>query len=408
MNRIFGIGIILLTVVSACGPKKYKSIGDQQIVVFADEHLHFAPGKFSDSIQGLIDTTYRLMDGRLLMKKIKLPVYNREVAASVKVTVASAGDRWDKSGSCFVVPSASAINFIDIHNGKAQLPEPLPGHEKLKGIAATADYLPAVELMRFITPFGVGFYNDKMDLRKPVYIPKWEEKAVWEQDVTDRLSLLENEVWVGIWIDTWTQEGYTVSMELNFKESPHVCAGKKNTKVMPLLNTVYYMGGQPHPDIFARQDLDVQMTIPEDAKNIRLNYITTGHGGHSGGDEFVKKTNIVKIDGEEIINFIPWRDDCASFRRFNPGSGVWIIKDSTEYINNETRKYERKLIEERLASSDLSRSNWCPGSDILPVEAKVDKAAGVHTITVSIPEAQPAEGEKLNHWLVSAYLVWEE
>lgn len=407
-NRIIGIGIILLTIVSACCPKQYKSIGNQQVVVFDNEHLYFAPGQFSAPIGELTDTVYRLMDGRILMKKIKLPVYEREVAASVKVTVASAGDRWDKSGSCFVIPAASATNFISIHNGKAQLPLPLEGHENLKGIAPSGDYLPAVELMRFMTPFGVGFYNDKMDLRKPVYIPKWEEKAVWEQDVTDRLSLLENEVWVGVWIDTWTPEGYTVSMELNFKESPHACAGKKNTKVMPLLNTVYYMGGQPHPDIFARQDLNVQAIIPDNAKNIRLNYITTGHGGHSGGDEFVKKTNIVKVDGKEILNFIPWRDDCASFRRFNPGSGVWIVKDTTEYISYETRKYEQKVIEERLASSDLSRSNWCPGSDILPVEVPLEQGAGEHTFTVSIPEAQPAEGDKLNHWLVSAYLVWEE
>ena len=31
-----------------------------------------------------------------------------------------------------------------------------------------------------------------------------------------------------------------------------------------------------------------------------------------------------------------------------------------------------------------------------------------HTFKVSIPEAEPVDGHKLNHWLVSAYLVWEE
>ncbi len=407
-NILLGFGIILMAILWACGPKEYKSIGNSQIVVFNNEHLYFAPGSFNDTISGTTDSIYRLMDGRILMKKVKLPVYHREVKLSAKMTIASAGDRWDKSGSCFVIPSSSAINFIDIHNKRAKLPEPLPNHRNQSGIAPTPDYQPAVELIRFMTPFGIGHFNDKMDLRKPVYIPKWEEKVVWEQDITDRLSLLENEVWVGVWIDTWTKEGYTVSMELNYIESPHATAGKKNTKVMPVLNTIYYMQGQPHPDIFAYQDVDVNINIPREAENVRLNYITTGHGGHSGGDEFVQKNNIVKFDGKEIINFIPWRNDCASFRRFNPGSGLWLVQDSTEYISRETNQYERKQIEERLASSDLSRSNWCPGSDVLPVEVTIEPTPGDHTITFSIPEAQPAQGEMLNHWLVSCYLTWEE
>lgn len=68
-----------------------------------------------------------------------------------------------------------------------------------------------------------------------------------------------------------------------------------------------------------------------------------------------------------------------------------------------------KEVEEPLGSSDLSRSNWCPGSDVVPETAALgDLKAGTHTFTVSIPEAQPVKGNELNHWLVSAYLVWEE
>lgn len=68
-----------------------------------------------------------------------------------------------------------------------------------------------------------------------------------------------------------------------------------------------------------------------------------------------------------------------------------------------------KEIEEPLASSDLSRSNWCPGSDVPPVEVVLkDIAPGSHTLTISIPESTSISENKLNHWLVSAYLVWEE
>lgn len=175
--------------------------------------------------------------------------------------------------------------------------------------------------------------------------------------------------------------------------------------VEPLINTVFYLG-QSIPDIFSRKDVSIPFIVPKKAKNIRLKYITTGHGGHSGGDEFVQKENILSVDGNVVYRFIPWRNDCASFRRFNPSTGVWLQKRTVAYISRNGRS--EKEIEEPLGSSDLSRSNWCPGSDVTPVTIPLDNlSAGNHTLNIAIPEAQPAAGNELNHWLVSAYLVWE-
>ena len=261
-----------------------------------------------------------------------------------------------------------------------------------------------------MTPFGVGHYSNNNDSlsskRRPVYIPKWESNVTWQQDITDLYPLLEGEAYVGIYIDTWTSEGYLVSADIDVKESRLTCDALPKRHVEPLMNTVYYMG-QSYPDIFARRDVSTDFTVPKGAKNIRLKYIVTGHGGHSGGDEFVQKRNIISVDGKEVLNFVPWRDDCASFRRFNPATGVWLIKRLASYIGE--KGYTEKEVEEPLASSDLSRSNWCPGSDVVPEEAIIGTLTpGKHTFTVSIPEAQVVDGNKLNHWLVSAYLVWEE
>jgi len=119
--------------------------------------------------------------------------------------------------------------------------------------------------------------------------------------------------------------------------------------------------------------------------------------------------NKIYVDNQIVHQFVPWRDDCASFRRFNPGSGVWLVKDTAMHLNWETRTYELKEIEERIASSDYSRSNWCPGTDVLPVVVPLPKLSkGKHSIRFSIPQAQASEENKQNHWLVSAYLVWEE
>ena len=61
-----------------------------------------------------------------------------------------------------------------------------------------------------------------------------------------------------------------------------------------------------------------------------------------------------------------------------------------------------------MASSDLSRSNWCPGSMVEPFIIHIgDLEPGSHQIEIAIDAAQ-AEKEKYNHWLVSAYLIFEE
>lgn len=391
--------------------KELPAMGNTHIQVFDKTNVYFRPDSFPNYTPANADGVIRLVNGRIILKKITLPEYKRDVKVNLKVTVASNGDRWDKSGSCFVLPKESLVNLMSIAEGKKTFPaiDSLK-YEKMIGIVPGQDYLPTIELMRFMTPFGVGYYSSNDDSlsskRRPVYIPKWEKCVTWQQDITDLYAALEKEAYVGIFIDTWTPEGYVASMDLDVKESKITCDAIPQRHVKPLMNTVYYIG-QTYPDIFSRKDVEMEFEMPQAARNVRLKYIVTGHGGHSGGDEFVEKRNIVSIDGKEVLNFIPWRDDCASFRRFNPATGVWLIPRVAAYIGE--KGYATKEIEEPLASSDLSRSNWCPGSDVVPEEAVVgDLRAGKHTFKVSIPEAQQVDGNKLNHWLVSAYLVWEE
>lgn len=63
-----------------------------------------------------------------------------------------------------------------------------------------------------------------------------------------------------------------------------------------------------------------------------------------------------------MISFVPWRDDCGTYRNWNPCSG--------NFSNG-------------LSSSDLSRSNWCPGTVTNPEYIYLgDLEAGEHSITV--------------------------
>ena len=91
--------------------------------------------------------------------------------------------------------------------------------ENLIGIVSGEDYEPTVELMRFMTPFGVGHYSSADDSlsskRKPVYIDQWADSVSWEQNITDLYPLLEGGAYVGVFIDTWTPEGYIASVTID-------------------------------------------------------------------------------------------------------------------------------------------------------------------------------------------------
>ncbi|MCG8476410.1 MAG: hypothetical protein MI784_13160 [Cytophagales bacterium] len=408
-NKILSIlvGWSVCALWSCGGHREVPALGDREVQLMDKVNICFSPDRYQNVVKE-DEGIFRLESGRLWLKKVRLPDYNRTAQVTLDITLKSAGDRWDKAGSFFVIPAESKINFKTIKEGKNKFPKEQEGLEGFPGILAQGDYKPAIELLRFMTPFGVGYYNDKMDLRKPVYIPHWAEDVRWSADVTDQVSRLEGEVWVGVWIDTWTKEGYEMSASLRYKESKISCDVQKKTHVEPVLNTTAYIGGQKGTDVFSRADISTVVDIPENAKNVRLHYITTGHGGHSEGDEFVKKRNIVRVDSRPVIDFVPWRDDCASFRRFNPGTGVWVQKDTTEYIDMKDWKYKVKVIEERISSSDFSRSNWCPGSQVDPYVVLLDLTTGKHTIEFSIPDAQQLKPGELNFWMVSAYLTWEE
>ena len=366
--------------------------------VFNKQPINFGGQKGTDQ------EVVSLMSGRLAYKKVTVPTFRNGTDVKVKLTLRSNGDRWDKSGSCFVVSDPKKLSILSITEKDGKFPKDSYIDDKYAGFISGENYNPVVELMRFMTPFGVGHYSDnKVKHRKPVYIPVWEKQVVWEHDVTDLESLVTGTFYVGVWIDSWTAEGYDFDLELIYSNRK-----QQKVTVLPLVNTIPYVGGQKTPDNFAHKDLEKIFHIKKNVKNVKLHYISTSHGGHSGGDEFIKLKNIIYFDNKLVLDTIPWRDDCASFRRFNPTSGVWIRKDSASYINYKTNKYEIKEIEERIASSDLSRSNWCPGSSVKPMVIKLsDLKAGSHTLKIKIP-ATPVDGDKLNHWLVSAYLTYEE
>ena len=378
----------------------FKSMAQEELNyrVFKNQPINFGGDSGNDP------ETLRLQKGRIVFKKVTVPNFPLGTDVKIKLSLRSNGDRWDKSGSCFVVTDTSKTSILDVSKGEKAFPVSSTLNDKFEGVKATDTYSPVIELLRFMTPFGVGYYsNEEGNHRKPVYIPKWENEVVWELDISQLATLVSNTFYVGVWIDSWTKEGYNVDLNLVYSNRP-----RKTVQVKSLINTISYVDGQSLPDFFAAYPLVEHFKLDKEVKNVKLYYTTTGHGGHEGGDEFTKIKNRVSIDNKLVLDTIPWRDDCASFRRFNPTSGVWLKKDTASYIDFKSHSYKIKEIEERIASSDLSRSNWCPGSLVKPfVVALGDLKKGKHTLKISIPATLATE-DKLNHWLVSAYITYKE
>lgn len=329
------------------------------------------------------DSIFRFAGGTVIARKVKFPVYSEIPNVFVDLTEQSNGDAYDRTGSVFIIPTDKSLSLMDaLKNSVKDLPIYDNGNGKqYQGVIATPTYNPVIELMRFFTPFGVGKYNT-LKLKDK----NWAEKVYYRQDISELFSLVNGkEVWVAVFIGNYDKGGHKVSLNITLHNSGREKAGKE--VIMPLFNStnVMEMAGQEYATMFnIDKGLEVSFTLANDLKAAKLRYITTGHGGWGGGDEFVPKKNTISLDGKETFAFVPWRQDCGSYRLANPASG-----------NFETG----------LSSSDLSRSNWCPGTVTNPNFIDLgDLKAGRHTIKVSIPMGRP-QGNSSSAWNVSGVLL---
>ncbi len=346
--------------------------------VFKNEIINFSEESKSN------DSILRFANGTIIVKKVRFPEIKNGSQLFVDVTEQSNGDAYDRTGSVFIIPDSGKISFLDgLQKGVNELPIFENGNgKKYQGVVKTTDYEPLIELMRFFTPFGVKKYNT-IQLKNKV----WQDSVYYRQDVSELSATMSNkEIYIGMNIGNYDKGGHKVS--LNFTIHPEDIPKTELTNI-PLFNTnnVMEMAGQEYGTMFnSEKGLTVSFNLLKPMKKARLRYITTGHGGWENGDEFVPKKNSVSLDGTEVFSFIPWRQDCGSYRLSNPASGNF---------------------ENGLSSSDYSRSNWCPGTVTNPIFIELGAIQqGEHTLQIQIPQG-PNEGTSFSSWNVSGVLIGE-
>lgn len=327
----------------------------------------------------------RFAAGTLLLRKVELP---RLASATVflELSERSRGDAYDRTGSVFLLPTQRAHSLLDALLGGVSALPAISGRDgrRYQGLAATEDYLPPLELMRFITPFGVGHYNGQVQVKGQ----SWADSALYKMDVSALLPALQGSVWLGAFVGNYDAGGHEVDLRLVYHPDNREVTPPPAEEgwCLPLFNTVNVleMAGQEYGRLFERDTLGVEFELPAGVTDLRLRYTSTGHGGWGGGDEFNPKINTLLLDGQPLASVTPWRSDCASFRRLNPASG--------NFWNG-------------VSSSDLSRSGWCPGAAAEPVTiALPELAPGRHRLQVAIPQGAP-EGESFSAWNVSGVLL---
>lgn len=346
--------------------------------IFRNEQINFIGEPKSDSV-------LRFANGTVILKKVKIPIIENGNSVFIELAERSNGDAYDRTGSVFMIPVGSDITFLDgLQKGISSLPVYENGNgKKYQGVIRTDEYTPLVELMRFFTPFGVKHFNHIQLKGK-----NWQDGVKYRQDITELAPILsDQEVWVGTFIGNYDGGGHIVSLDLSIHPGKAERSSLQN--LVPLFNTLNVMevAGQEYATMFdVEKGLEVKFSLAEDMKNVKLRFITTGHGGWGNGDEFVPKENTIYLDGREVFSFTPWRTDCGSYRLYNPASG--------NFSNG-------------LSSADLSRSNWCPGTLTSPIFIDIgDLSAGEHVIRVQIPQGEP-EGTSFSSWNVSGVLVGE-
>ena len=358
-----------------------------RIPVFKDEQIHFSDYQpYTEEIP--FDTVIHFSYGTLIVKRMRLPELPAHYQIFAEIHQRSNGDAYDRSASVFVIPTEKAKSFRDgLQKGLEALPVFVGKDGKeYQGIMADKDYLPPVELVRFFTSFGAGHFNDRVQIDGL----EWADENYYKMEVSELRDRLRGDVLIGAFIGNYDKGGHKLSLDLFAYPGDEKWSDKPlKEHSIPLFNTcnVLEMSGQNYGRLFATDTLEVEFELPDSTKNVRLRYISTGHGGWDNGDEFNPKENAIFIDGVKLFTHTPWRCDCATYRDQNPVSG--------NFWNG-------------LSSSDYSRSGWCPGTVTNPVYFDLNGLKpGKHTFRIAIPQGKD-EGESFSHWMVSGVILYEK
>ena len=319
----------------------------------------------------------------------------------MEVSLRSAGDPWDKSGTLFAFADAAGRDYLTRmqEGGDADT-------TRFAGILSNptetnreAAREPALELLRFITPFGVGHFShtERAQAYKPESVGAWADSVHGPRTspTCNRGSPMPTPCGSALYIDTWTDEGYTVSARITMDESDLPCDAALTQRHRPLLNTTKLAHDQRPYTAFPDGPLTRAFTLDAPASGATLDFLTTGHGGHAGGDEFTEQEHIPpRRRHPEGLDALAHR-----LRRLPPVEPDQRLLALHLRLRRRHPRGARGLVRPQplqLVPGRRRRSRSASRSATL--------AAGEHTLEIAIPGAQPWTDSTFNFWNIAAWI----
>ncbi|HBZ00985.1 MAG TPA: hypothetical protein DEO84_06650 [candidate division Zixibacteria bacterium] len=219
---------------------------------------------------------------------------------------------------------------------------------------------PDLELIKFVTAYG--------------------GQTKYDVDLSNLAPLLSGRQTIKGFIDTWVTPAWKIDFSLSF--TPDTEAVNAD-----------WVKGIIYAESFTRDNpgdkgVEIQVEIPKDMKRVLLHYYVSGHcTDGTDADEFVKKNNIIYVDNIAVFRFRPWRDDCRQFRSINPFCRRWT---------------------DGSWSCDYSRSGWCPGDIVKPLELDLTDhlTPGKHKMRFIIENIRPKDDKgNFGYWRISSQLL---
>jgi len=366
--------IVLLTgtarIVAAPPPDETVTVLDQVTIAW-DQKEHERLDRKDDPGRE-VDRLKFFSAGQIVQAQVTLPARPanqrdaRRILVSLEINpviieengVLRPGDPWNRLGSvCLVLPQTAGANStppVAMQPTEAGAPLPVIGPNKPPG--------QEVELMRFITGFGAG--------------------GSFQQDVTALAPLLHGPVTLRVNISTFRSPAWTVTLKVTFTGDG--VGYRRPVWASPLFQEDYVVA--------ERSRLTATVDVPKGLERPRLIICSTGHATDgAGGDEFISRTHILRIDGREVARWRPWAEDGGARRAENPMSGR---------ENRDGRE---------LWSSELDRSGWIPGRIVWRLRLPVPELTpGKHQVDLEIVGIRRLDEKGRGYWRTSMVAVADE
>ncbi len=176
------------------------------------------------------------------------------------------------------------------------------------------------EIARYVTPYG-------------------NSNCQWTLDVTEYRSLLQGEVNLKSYIETWSN-GWLVYADFEFVEG-NGAPIYPYTDVQNIIQDYDVIYGDT---LVAPLDIDlpeVTLTTPQNSIYSILRIVNTGHGqgNTDNAAEFAPKIHDIHINGQPTFEHNLWKADCGD-NTCSPQGGNWTP----------------------------SRAGWCPGQEVVPTD----------------------------------------